>query len=214
MWDGYVNAAKEFADTHPEVSLDVVTDRYHVAKNYRDCVDTVRKSKCRRLKKELPKANHADVKGMMWIVRKNHRDLTPEERERFRHYLQTSYDTFIGQVADGRGLNGSTAQEAAQGRVWTGEQALELGLVDALGGLETAIATVKSILDIPEEDDVLLVAYPRPGNPFEILRQRFGGLLHINEPKQLRTVQHQLNNFVRLQEEQVFAWWPARIFVQ
>jgi transposase len=84
MWVGYVNAAKEFAAAHPEVTLEVVTDRYHVAKNYRDCVDTVRKSECRRLKKELPEAEYAEVKGMLWIVRKNHRDLTAAECARLR----------------------------------------------------------------------------------------------------------------------------------
>lgn len=84
MWDGYVNAAKEFAVAHPEVDLDVVTDRYHVAKNYRDCVDTVRKSECRRLKKELSETEYDVVKGMLWIVRKNHRDLVPDERTRLR----------------------------------------------------------------------------------------------------------------------------------
>lgn len=84
MWDGYVNAAKEFATAHPEVSLEIVTDRYHVAKNYRDCVDTLRKSECRRLKQELPEAEYEAVKGMLWIVRKNHRDLTADERTRLR----------------------------------------------------------------------------------------------------------------------------------
>lgn len=84
MWDGYVNAAKEFAAAHPEVTLAVVTDRYHVAKHYRDCVDTVRKSECRRLKKELPEAEYAELKGMLWIVRKNHRDLNAAERTRLR----------------------------------------------------------------------------------------------------------------------------------
>jgi transposase len=84
MWDGYVNAAKEFAAAHPAVSLEVVTDRYHVAKHYRDGVDTVRKSECRRLKKELPQAEYEAVKGMMWIVRQNHRDLTADERARLR----------------------------------------------------------------------------------------------------------------------------------
>lgn len=84
MWDGYANAAKEFAEAHPEVSLNVVADRYHVAKNYRDCVDTLRKSERRRLKKELPEAEYEAVKGMMWIVRQNHRDLTADERARLR----------------------------------------------------------------------------------------------------------------------------------
>jgi transposase len=88
MWDGYVNAAKEFAAAHPEVSLDVVTDRYHVAKHYRDGVDTLRKSECRRLKKELPAAEYEEVKGMMWIVRQNHRDLTPAARVRLRALFQ------------------------------------------------------------------------------------------------------------------------------
>ena len=84
MWDGYANAAKEFAAAHAEVTLEVVTDRYHVAKNYRDCVDTLRQSECRRLKKELSEAEYEEVKGLMWIVRKNHRDLTAEERARLR----------------------------------------------------------------------------------------------------------------------------------
>ena len=85
MWDGYANAAKEFAAAHPEVSLNVVTDRYHVAKNYRDCVDTVRKKECRRLKQELSAAEFDEaVKGMLWIVRKNHQDLTAAERARRR----------------------------------------------------------------------------------------------------------------------------------
>ena len=90
MWAGYVNAAKEFAAAHPAVSLEVVTDRYHVAKNYRDCVDTLRKSECRRLKKELPEAEYEAVKGMMWIVRKNHRDLDSAERTRLRTLFKLS----------------------------------------------------------------------------------------------------------------------------
>jgi transposase len=41
MWEGYVNAVEEFAAAHPEVSIEVVVDRFHVAKNYRECVDKV-----------------------------------------------------------------------------------------------------------------------------------------------------------------------------
>jgi transposase len=90
MWDGYVNAAKEFAAAHPEVSLNVVTDRYHVAKNYRDGVDTLRKSECRRLKKALPAAEYEAVKGTLWIVRKNHWDLDNDERARLRALFKLS----------------------------------------------------------------------------------------------------------------------------
>ena len=82
MWDGYVNAAEEFAAAYTDVALEVVVDRFHVAKNYRDCVDKVRKTECRRLKAELPEAEYAEIKGVMWIVRKNNCDLTADERKK------------------------------------------------------------------------------------------------------------------------------------
>ena len=89
MWEGYTNAVKEFAAAHPEVSLEVVVDRYHVAKNYRECVDKVRKRECRRLKKTLPEAEYAEVvKDIMWIIRKNNRDLTADERKKLRRLFE------------------------------------------------------------------------------------------------------------------------------
>ncbi len=84
MWDGYVNAAEEFAAADEDVSLKVVIDRFHVAKNYRDCVDQVRKQECRRLKKVLSKEEYEEIKGLMWIVRKNNRDLKPQERQKLQ----------------------------------------------------------------------------------------------------------------------------------
>ena len=84
MWAGYVTALQEFAAAHPEVTLEVGVDRYHVAQNYRDCVDKVRKPECRRLKKELPASAYAELKGVLWIVRQNHRDLTAGERQQLR----------------------------------------------------------------------------------------------------------------------------------
>jgi transposase len=84
MWEGYVNAAKEFAAAHPEVCIEVVVDRYHVAKNYRDCVDQMRKRECRRLKKELSESEYEEIKGVMWLVRKNNKDLSADEREKLK----------------------------------------------------------------------------------------------------------------------------------
>ena len=84
MWDGYVNAVKEFAAAHPDVALEVVIDRFHVAKHYRAGVDQLRKRECRRLKQELAEAEYAEIKGVMWILRKNNQDLTPDERKQLR----------------------------------------------------------------------------------------------------------------------------------
>ncbi len=91
MWEGYSNAVKEFAAAHPEVSINVVVDRYHVAKNYREGVDKMRKQERRRLEKTLPQAKYKEiVKDMMWIIRKNHWDLTADERKRLRRLFKYS----------------------------------------------------------------------------------------------------------------------------
>jgi len=91
MWEGYTNAIKEFAAAHPEVSIDVVVDRYHVAKHYRECVDKVRKQERRRLEKTLPETKYNEVvQDTMWIIRKNNRDLTTDERKKLRRLFEYS----------------------------------------------------------------------------------------------------------------------------
>jgi transposase len=91
MWDGYVNAVEEFAAAHDEATIQVVIDRFHVAKNYRKDVDTVRKQEFRRLKQELSETAYQEiVKGMMWILRKNNKDLTPEKREKLNRLFELS----------------------------------------------------------------------------------------------------------------------------
>ncbi len=91
MWEGYSNAVKEFAAAHSEVSIDVVVDRYHIAKNYRECVDKVRKRERRRLEKTLPETEYEEVvKDTMWIIRKNNRDLTADERKKLRRLFEYS----------------------------------------------------------------------------------------------------------------------------
>ena len=64
----------------------------------------------------------------------------------------------------------------AQGRVWTGRQALQHGLVDALGGLDTAVALAKEKAKIPVNEDVQLVVYPERRSLFDALSAQFGGV--------------------------------------
>lgn len=90
MWEGYVNAVEEFAAAHPQVSIEVVIDRFHVAENYRQGVDKVRKQECRRLKQELSETEYEEIKGVLWIVRKNNADLTPEERKKLQRLFELS----------------------------------------------------------------------------------------------------------------------------
>ncbi len=91
MWDGYIGAIYEFIEKHPEVKAHVVIDRFHVAKNYRENFDDLRKKELRRLKKELSKEEYDEVgKGMHWILRHNHDNLTEEGRERLRTLFKYS----------------------------------------------------------------------------------------------------------------------------
>ena len=92
MWEGYANAVTEFAADHPEVSVDVVVDRFHVTKNYRECVDNLRKQECRRLKKELSETEYAQIQAVMWPIRKNSEDVTAEEQKRLDCLFEYSPD--------------------------------------------------------------------------------------------------------------------------
>lgn len=74
MWRGFVEAARE---AFPEA--EIVVDRFHVARAYRDCADAVRKREMRRLKKELSEEEYEQVKGAMWPFRKHPDDLKDEE---------------------------------------------------------------------------------------------------------------------------------------
>ena len=88
--------------------------------------------------------------------------LSAETRAVLRDDVQHTYDRFLGRVAEGRKLETAAVDKVGRGRVWTGEQALGIGLVDRLGGIPEAVLAAKEKLGIDAEADVLLVQYPPP----------------------------------------------------
>ena len=78
------------------------------------------------------------------------RELTPEERELLQEMTDRLYDQFVQVVVDGRGLSEAKVRDLATGQLYTGKQAKELGLVDELGGLNTAIDLAASLAGIEE----------------------------------------------------------------
>lgn len=80
------------------------------------------------------------------------RELTPEERELLQEMTDQMYDQFVQVVAEGRGLSEEKVRTLATGQLYTGEQALDLGLVDELGGLITAIDLAASLAGIEEPE--------------------------------------------------------------
>jgi protease-4 len=72
------------------------------------------------------------------------------------------YDNFVPKVATGRNKTVEEVDSVGQGRVWTGFQAKERGLIDEFGGLEKAIEIAKQLANLPADKDVRRVAYPKP----------------------------------------------------
>ena len=101
-------------------------------------------------------------------------DFSPPEKERFEAFLDGAYATFKDRVAKGRTLGEDGVESVAKGRVWTGEDARARGLVDALGGLGTALKLAKQAANIPDDQDVTLKLYPRAETIGEALGRLVG----------------------------------------
>jgi protease IV len=85
---------------------------------------------------------------------------TQEQRAQVEAEADLSYDDFVQRVAEGRNLSVEDVEAVARGRVWTGADALERGLVDELGGLRTAITRAKILAGLDVDDDARIVSYP------------------------------------------------------
>ncbi|NCB07153.1 MAG: signal peptide peptidase SppA [Bacteroidia bacterium] len=90
------------------------------------------------------------------------RPMTEYERQLMQVTIEEGYDTFISHVAEGRKMSKEQVDEIGQGRVWTGENAKEIGLVDEFGGLDKAIALAAEIAGIEDYRTVSLPALPDP----------------------------------------------------
>ena len=96
-----------------------------------------------------------------------------DERAKMQEQIDAIYEQFLTKAAEGRGTTRDAIHAVAQGRVWTGRQAKEHGLVDELGGLGHAIALAKERVGIDADEEVELVIYPRPKSLFELLNEGF-----------------------------------------
>jgi len=99
-------------------------------------------------------------------------EFTPEERAAFAGWMDRIYETFVTRVAAGRKLPPERVREIARGRVWTGSQALRLGLVDELGGFYQAVDRAKALAKIEGEPHLRRVG--PSASPFEALERMLG----------------------------------------
>lgn len=102
------------------------------------------------------------------------RPFTEAERAAFAGFIDRAYVQFIGLVAEGREMTPDQVRAIAGGRVWTGQQALERGLVDHLGGFQVAVGRARALAGIEDDARVTLRYFPAEQNPFEAFGQLFG----------------------------------------
>jgi protease-4 len=96
---------------------------------------------------------------------------SPAQRQRFRAQMKAVYERFVGHVAQGRGLAPTAVEALAGGRVWSGQRAKALGLVDAIGGLDLALELAAEAAGL-SADELALAYYPEPPSWLEFLSGR------------------------------------------
>jgi protease-4 len=99
---------------------------------------------------------------------------TASQRAAFSASMDKTYEEFVQRVSTGRHLPVARVREIARGRVWTGAQGKELGLVDQLGGLTEAIGKARELAKIPDNQSVRFKRYPKAESPWEALSSAFG----------------------------------------
>ena len=110
---------------------------------------------------------HADIASL-------NKPYSAEERAKVDHAVDAIYQAFKNRVAAGRHLSEAAVEKVARGRVWTGEQAVDAGLVDGVGGLTDAILVAKERIGLARGDQVELVAIPGPDTGLRHLLARLG----------------------------------------
>lgn len=117
--------------------------------------------------------SHSDMYSMM-------RPLDQKELDYMQASVENIYDKFTTLVSEGRGMTVSRVDEIAQGRVWTGADALGIGLVDEIGTIEDAINYAALSIDgVTGVQDVQIVGYPKPMSSMELLLESLTGESNI-----------------------------------
>jgi protease-4 len=114
------------------------------------------------------------------------RDISPEEKRILQDIVDQAYQGFVDVIVEGRNLPRERVLELADGRIYTGQQALDLGLIDALGGPDAAIAAAKEQAGLPE--DALVVEYSSSPSLYDLLQISVANSQRPADPLGLRNL--------------------------
>jgi protease-4 len=116
------------------------------------------------------------ARGARSLLGSGHRTLTKEDIAFIQKWMDDFYGVFIDRVATTRRIPAEKVREIAEGRIWSGRQAVEIGLVDELGGLHEAIQAARTMANIPPSAELKIVHYPRGAS----LGELFEGLSSVS----------------------------------
>lgn len=151
---------------------------------------------------------HADMFGMM-------RPLDQSELNYMQASVEAIYDTFTALVAAGRGMTVPAVDEIAQGRVWTGAEALEIGLVDEIGTIEDAVRYAALSIDgVTDVSQVQVAEYPKPLTTVEMLMESFSGSESIFAGSPLESVEEAFEDWTSAESGKVYARLPYEIIIR
>ena len=151
---------------------------------------------------------HADMLSMM-------RPLDKAELDYMQASVEKIYDKFTALVAEGRDMTVEGVDNIAQGRVWTGAEALGIGLVDEIGTIEDAINYAALCIDgVSSLDDVQVEAYPKPMTAIESLLETLMGESSIFSDTPLESVEEAFRNWNASESGKVYARIPYEISIR
>jgi protease IV len=136
-------------------------------------------------------------------------NFTPAQRAYIQKSLNDTYADFTKGVAQGRKMTVEAVDKIGKGRVWSGAQAKEIGLVDELGGLDRAIEIARQLSNIPSAESVHIVRYPEEKSFFEQFLQREKD----NNMSESQSLESMLNHILS-QMEPVQARMPYELHIR
>jgi protease-4 len=163
-------------------------------------------------------------RGKQAAIFRENEQFTPQERALFEDKLKDFYyQKFLPKVADGRKRDVKYVDSIAQGRVWSGAQAKEIGLVDEFGGLDRAIEVAKELANIPKEKGVQRIIFPTPrsmiqqflarGDKAEIAAQQQQAVISVL-PAEVRRPLKYAGFFDRVRRGEMLAMMPFELTIE
>ena len=151
---------------------------------------------------------HSDMYGMM-------RPLTDKETAYMQASVEKIYDKFTAIVSEGRNMPVAQVDAIAQGRVWTGADALGIGLVDQIGTIEDAINWAAcSIEGVTSADEVQIVEYPKPQTTMEMILESINGTESVFAGTPLESVEAAFRNWNADESGKAYARLPYEFIIR